>query len=124
MAERVLIVDDHAGFRSMARRLLVAADYDVVGEAADGTEAIHEVRALRPDVVLLDIQLPDVDGFQVAQALSAQREPPVVVLVSSRARADYGTRIADSGVHGFIGKADLSANALRSLLRGTGGAHP
>jgi DNA-binding NarL/FixJ family response regulator len=124
MAERVLIVDDHAGFRSMARRLLVAADYDVVGEAADGNEAIHEVRALRPDVVLLDIQLPDVDGFRVAQALSAQCEPPVIVLISSRARGDYGARITDSGVHGFIGKADLSANALRSLLRGTDGAHP
>jgi DNA-binding NarL/FixJ family response regulator len=124
MPERVLIVDDHAGFRSMARRLLAAGNYDVVGEAADGSQAIHEVRMLRPDVVLLDIQLPDLDGFQVAQALSAEHEPPMIVLISSRARTDYGTRVADSGVHGFIGKADLSANALRSLLRGTDGAHP
>jgi DNA-binding NarL/FixJ family response regulator len=121
MYERVLIVDDHAGFRSMARRLLVAGDYDVVGEAADGTEAIDMVHALRPDVVLLDIQLPDIDGFQVAQALSAQREPPVIVLISSRARSDYGTRVTDSGVHGFIGKSDLSAKALRSLVGGTDG---
>jgi two-component system nitrate/nitrite response regulator NarL len=124
MAERVLIVDDHAGFRSMARRLLIAGDYDVVGEAADGTEAIHEVRKLRPDVVLLDIQLPDLDGFEVAQALADQQEPPVIVLISSRARTDYGTRVADSGVHGFIGKADLSARTLRRLLRGTDGVHP
>jgi DNA-binding NarL/FixJ family response regulator len=116
MEARVLIVDDHASFRSIARRLLVAGGFDVVGEAGDGATAISAAQALRPDVVLLDVRLPDIDGFQVAAVLAAQAEAPVVVLISSRARSDYGGRVADSGVRGFIAKQDLSGEALLRAL--------
>ena len=98
--------------------MLEAAGYDVIGEAADGAAAIEATRSLSPDVVLLDVQLPDPTGFAVARALADQRA--VIVLISSRAAADYGTRIAESGVRGFISKLDLSGSALHGVLRRTG----
>ena len=110
----VFTVDDHASFRSIARRLLEAAGFHVVGEAATGGEVADAVGLLLPDVVLLDVGLPDVDGFQVLRGLPTS---VVVVLVSSRARTDYGRRVAASGARGFIAKAELSGEALRSLLR-------
>ena len=116
MAVRVLIVDDHVSFRALARMVLVADGFDVVGEAGDGAAAISAARDLRPDVVLLDVQLPGVDGFGVAEALSAHSPPPVVVLISSRSRTDYGHRVAESVAHGFIAKAELSGDALRTVL--------
>jgi DNA-binding NarL/FixJ family response regulator len=116
MPIRVLIVDDHASFRSLARRLLVDEGFDVVGEASDGRSAVQAAGELRPDLVLLDVQLPDVDGFGVAAALARQPHPPAVVLVSSRSRADYGHRVGRSGTRGFIAKAELSGAALRQLL--------
>jgi DNA-binding NarL/FixJ family response regulator len=112
----VLIVDDHESFRSVARRLLVADGFAVVGEAGDGRGAIAASLDLRPDVVLLDVALPDLDGFAVAVALAEQDAPPAVVLVSSRSRADYGGQIGASPVCGFIAKSELSGDALRSLL--------
>jgi DNA-binding NarL/FixJ family response regulator len=122
MAARVLIVDDHAPFRSLARRLLVAAGFQVVGEAADGAEALEAARALVPDVVLVDIQLPRVDGFAVAEALTGRDPAPVVVLVSSRARLDYGSRVDASPARGFIAKADLSGETLWRVIDSTGEA--
>ena len=116
MAARVLIVDDHAPFRSLARRLLVAAGFQVVGEAADGADALDAVRDLAPDVVLLDVQLPDVDGFSVADALADRDAAPAVVLVSSRSRRDYGSRVEVSTARGFIAKADLSGETLWQVL--------
>lgn len=116
MQTRVLVVDDHASFRSIARRVLSADGFTVVGEAADGAEAIRESGALCPDLVLLDVQLPDIDGFEVAAALAAQVDPPAVVLVSSRSRADYGSRIEGCGARGFIAKSELSGHAVRRLL--------
>lgn len=116
MALRVLIVDDHAAFRALARLLLAADGFDVVGEVGDGADAIGAARDLRPDVVLLDVQLPGLDGFQVAQALADDPPGPAVVLVSSRSRADYGTRVTDCAAHGFIAKAELSGAALRRVL--------
>jgi len=114
--QTVLIVDDHASFRGLAKRLLTSGGFEVVGEAADAAEAIAAAGQLTPDVVLLDIQLPDMDGFGVAAALAGQHQPPAVVLVSSRSAADYGSRILDSTARGFIGKADLSPEALHSML--------
>ena len=118
MAVRVLIVDDHAPFRALARMLLVADGFEVVGEAGDGAEALSAARRLEPDVVVLDVQLPGTDGFGVAEALTRQPGAPVVVLVSSRSRADYGRRVDDSVAHGFIAKAELSGGALRLVLDG------
>ncbi len=116
MPERVLIVDDHVGFRRVARRLLQDIGIQVVGEAANGADALTEARRLKPDLVLLDIQLPDLDGLAVAASLSAEPEPPTVVLVSSRDAADYGPRLDGCGALGFIAKADLSAESLTALL--------
>jgi DNA-binding NarL/FixJ family response regulator len=117
---RVVIVDDHAPFRSLARRLLGAGGFAVVGEAADGAGALAAVRALAPDVVLLDVALPDLDGFAVAEALAAEPDAPVVVLVSSRSLRDYGSRVDASTARGFIAKADLSGETLLHVIRGPG----
>lgn len=116
METRVLIVDDHASFRSVARRILASDGFIVVGEATDGAEAIRASGELSPDLVVLDVQLPDIDGFVVAAALAAQADPPAVVLVSSRSRADYGSSIDGCGARGFIAKAELSGQAVRGLL--------
>src|SRR6266545_1405264 len=118
MARPVLVVDDHAGFRAQARALLAAAGFDVVGEAGDATGALTAARTLRPHVVLLDIQLPDGNGFDVTRALLDDGDPPAVILVSSREAADYGTQIIRSKARGFISKADLSAQAVAALLEG------
>ena len=116
MRARVLIVDDHKSFRTFARRLLVAEGFDVVGEATDRASALSAAGALRPDVVLLDVRLPDVDGFRVAVELAAHEPPPAVVLVSSRARSDYGFRVDASRAVGFLTKADLNGAALARVL--------
>ena len=113
---RVLIVDDHAPFRSIARQVLTAAGFLIVGEAADGAEAIRACGELHPDLVLLDVQLPDVDGFTVSTVLTSRQHPPTVVLVSSRSRTDYGSRIEVCRARGFIAKAELSGDAVRRLL--------
>jgi DNA-binding NarL/FixJ family response regulator len=112
----VLIVDDHPGFRSAARALLEADGFDVVGEAADGESGLAAAERLRPGLVLLDIQLPDLDGFAVAERLASSQSPPAVVLVSSRDRSAYRRRLADSPACGFVAKSELSGAALSALL--------
>lgn len=120
MTRRVLIVDDHAAFRSGARAVLEAADYEVVGEAADRKTAIEAVGALHPDLVLLDVQLPDGDGFSIAEELGAIADPPGVVLISSREASDYEGRLDQIQVDGFIHKPELSRSKLEGLV-GPGG---
>jgi len=112
---RFLVVDDHAGFRAVARRLLEAEGWTVVGEAADGAAALAAAAALQPDAVLLDIGLPDIDGFVVAERMASGGSPDIV-LVSSRDRAAYGARIASSVAVGFIAKSELDGAGLRALL--------
>ena len=112
----VLIVDDHPSFRATARILLESEGYDVVGEAEDAESALRAASELRPDLVLLDVQLPDLDGFVVAERLTQMEDPPAVVLTSSRDRADYGRCIECSGARGFVAKAELSGAALATLL--------
>ncbi len=116
MRETVLVVDDHAAFRSSARAMLEADGFDVVGEAATGVDAVLAAAALRPAFVLLDIRLPDIDGFAVAERIARQPEAPDVVLVSSREAVMFGARIAEAPVRGFLSKSDLSGAALRRLL--------
>jgi DNA-binding NarL/FixJ family response regulator len=116
MGRTVLIVDDHPSFRASARRMLEADGYQVVGEAADGASAIDAVRALQPDVVLLDIRLPDADGFRVAERLAANGAVPAIVLTSSRDRSDFDYEIGTSPAYGFIPKSELSAEAITSLI--------
>lgn len=117
MGKTVLIVDDHAGFRKSARRLLEAEGFDVVGEAADGRSGIASARNLKPDLVLLDIQLPDLDGFSVAAGIaSSDDSPPAIVLTSTRSAAEFGGLIVESGALGFVPKSELSGRALRDLI--------
>lgn len=112
----VLIVDDHRPFRVSVRRLLEAEGFAVVGEASDGLGAIAAAERLRPDLVLLDVTLPDIDGFEVAARLDAAGSAAVVVLTSSRAATEYGPMVAQTPARAFIPKAELSGAALAGLL--------
>lgn len=112
----MLIVDDHDEFRTAARALLEADGFTVVGEAGDGEAAIAAVAALRPDVVLLDIQLPGVDGLAVATRIASRPDAPAVVLTSSRDAASYGPRLARTTARGFITKSELSGAGLARLV--------
>jgi DNA-binding NarL/FixJ family response regulator len=113
----VLIVDDHPSFRASAHALLEAEGFEVVGEAEDGESAIEAAGRLHPDVVLLDVQLPDMDGFEVAMQLTANGSGPRVVLVSSRDGSDFGPLVATSGACGFVPKSELSGAAISALIR-------
>ena len=117
LAATVLIVDDHPSFRQSARLLLESDGWDVVGEVADGQSALDAARELAPDLVLLDVQLPDLDGFEVSRRLRANGDGPQVVMTSSRDACDYGTLAMDNGARGFVAKAELSGAALEALLR-------
>jgi DNA-binding NarL/FixJ family response regulator len=118
VAPSVLIVDDHAGFRTFVRALLEAEGFDVVGEAADGATALALARALAPELVLLDVALPDMDGFTVCEALLEDGPGPAVVLTSSRAGSAYRRRLERSRARGFIPKSELSGPALTALAGG------
>jgi DNA-binding NarL/FixJ family response regulator len=118
MGRRVLIVDDHPSFRRFATRLLEAAGFRVVGEAEDGASALAAVRKLRPDLVLLDVLLPDQSGFEVAEALAAEPNRPAVVLVSSRSADDLGAALKETNARGFIPKSELTPAAFVALAGG------
>ena len=115
--QSVLIVDDHAGFRVAARALVDGRHFEVIGEAADGRAALAAAARLRPDVVLLDIRLPDIDGYEVAGLLMRGPTPPKVVLVSTLDAIDVGRRAAASGAHGFVTKSRLTGDTLRRLVQ-------
>ena len=111
----ILIVDDHAPFRRAARALFEADGYQVVGEAADGRSAIEAASSLRPDIVLLDVQLPDLDGFEVARRMVDAGLSAAIVLTSTRDRASYRRRLAQSPARGFIPKSELVGAAIEEL---------
>jgi DNA-binding NarL/FixJ family response regulator len=115
MAWTVLIVDDHPGFRGFARRLLEADGLEVVGEEGDGASALVAVDEHQPNLVLLDVMLPDQDGFTVARRLAERDDAPIVVLTSSREAAEFGWQLDRSPAIGFIHKDDLSGEALIAL---------
>jgi DNA-binding NarL/FixJ family response regulator len=114
----VLIVDDHPSFRASARVLLESEGFTVVGEAPDGATAVTETCRLRPEVVLLDVGLPDCDGFDVCAEIVGRAGGPVpaVILVSSRDASDFGPLVSRSGARGFVPKAELSGERLEALL--------
>ena len=116
MSRTVLIVDDHAGFRASARELLEAEGYEVVGEAGDAASAVRATRELRPDIVLLDIQLPDVDGVQASRLIEAENGGSEIVLVSSRDVSYLAGALAECPACGFIPKSQLSGVALKKLV--------
>jgi two-component system response regulator EvgA len=111
-----VIVDDHPSFRAMARLALEADGLVVVGTAADGASGVAEVLRLAPDIVLLDVGLPDIDGFEVASRLREASSPAAIVLASSRDKSDFGTLVAESGARGLIEKSLLSGEAVRALV--------
>jgi len=115
-ARGVLIVDDHAGFRQCAHALLTEEGFDVVGEASSGAAALALAAELAPELVLLDIQLPDIDGFEVARRLLAIDPQAQIVLVSSDERRAFGSLVEESGARGFVLKNDLSGDAIERLL--------
>jgi len=112
----VLIVDDHPSFRASARRMLESEGFEVVAEAGTGAEALQAADAWRPELVLLDVQLPDVQGFDVAERLCVNGSSPAVILTSSRDGSDFGPLVERSGARGFVPKSDLSGEALRRIL--------
>jgi DNA-binding NarL/FixJ family response regulator len=112
----VLIIDDHAAFRVGVRALLAVDGYDVIGEAADGQSGLDAAAALQPEVVLLDVRLPDMDGFAVADALAARGCGAAVVITSSSDDPLYPARAIGSGARGFVAKHDVSGPALDRLL--------
>jgi DNA-binding NarL/FixJ family response regulator len=114
MPVTVVIVDDHPSFRTSARTLLELEGFDVVGEAADGESAVELARRLRPELVLLDVALPDTNGFDVAERLAGG--PSKVILTSSREQRDLGRRVRSSGALGFVPKDRLTGQALRVML--------
>ncbi len=109
---RILIVDDHAGFRAMARRLLEADGHAVIGEAADGAAALAEAGRLEPDVVLLDLNLPDTSGLAVAERLAAAESPPAVVITSTHDEEELDELARQHGASGFVPKTRLTGDAL------------
>jgi CheY-like chemotaxis protein len=111
-----LVVDDHAGFRAVARALLEAAGLEVVGEAAGGAEAIAFCRSSEPDLVLIDVQLPDIDGFEVRERLLQMVDPPAILLTSVRAASAYASRLRVAEPIPFVSKHELSVAAVTALL--------
>ena len=117
MAPTALIVDDHPSFRASARAMLEAEGYEIVGELADGSSVLGAVKALDPDVVLLDVQLPDMSGFDVCVQLeSCDGMTGRVILVSSRDLSDYGELVTRSCACGFVPKGELSGETIAALL--------
>jgi len=112
----VLVVDDHPGFRACARRLLEREGFDVVAEAGDGLSALEHARAAHPQLALVDVYLPDIDGFELAAQLHSLAGGPVVVLISSHERSELEPLVPGSGARGFVPKDELSRQTIEALL--------
>jgi DNA-binding NarL/FixJ family response regulator len=116
MRPTVLVVDDHGGFRAHVRELLECEGFDVIGEAADAATGIAAAERLHPDLVLLDVRLPDIDGARASAQIATVNGRPAIVLTSSYDLDDLEGAVAASPARGFIPKAKLSGQALRELL--------
>jgi two-component system nitrate/nitrite response regulator NarL len=117
VSETVLIVDDHGAFRRFARRLLEAGGLTVVGEAGDSESAVAAARELDPDLVLLDVLLPDGEGFAVAERIARDNARTRVVLTSSRERDDLQQRLTGTPARGFIPKDELTVERFIAVAR-------
>jgi DNA-binding NarL/FixJ family response regulator len=115
-AMTVLVVDDHPGFRACARRLLEREGFDVVAEAGDGSSALEWARAAQPQLALVDVYLPDIDGFQLAAQLRSLAAAPMVVLISSHERSELDPLVPGCGARGFVPKDELSRQTIEELL--------
>jgi DNA-binding NarL/FixJ family response regulator len=115
---RLVIVDDSELFRTAAAELLSAGGFDVVATAVDGADGLAVAARWAPDVVVVDVALPDGSGFDVARHLTARVDAPQVVLVSSRDWAGLDELLSDSGAVAFIAKPELDGSALRAALAG------
>jgi DNA-binding NarL/FixJ family response regulator len=115
-AVAIIVVDDNARFRARARLRLEADGYAVVAEAADGASALEAVERHRPQVVLLDIGLPDMSGLTLAERLTSEPGGPAVVLTSTHDAADFGDQITRCGARGFVPKAAFSTDKITALL--------
>lgn len=114
----LVVVDDHAGFRQVVRTMMTAAGWQVIGEASTGGAVLEMVMRLAPDLVLLDVVLPDMDGFAVAERLTAAGCASAVVLISGHDRGDFEGRVRAAPVRGFLAKEMISGQALAQLLGG------
>jgi two-component system response regulator EvgA len=119
MPPRIVIVDDDPTFLTTVRTLLEADGFEVVGEALNGVEGVAAVEELKPDVVLLDVNLPDIDGFEVVKRLTDRGRAPPIVLTSIRSESDFGDLVEKSRAYGFITKAEISGAALSRILDGS-----
>jgi two-component system response regulator EvgA len=116
MGASILIVDDHSGFRAQARRLLESEGYRVIGEAGDCTSGLEAARTLQPQLALVDVYLPDGDGFDLTTRLAALADPPRVILTSSRDGAEFVSCASAAGACGFVPKSALSRKAIEDVL--------
>jgi CheY-like chemotaxis protein len=113
---RVLIVDDDERFQALARRMLDAAGYDVVASAANGAAAMRALATLRPDAVLLDVQLPDASGIAIARQISDGGGDVRIVLTSTDSTLVDDAVLARSGAAAFVPKDQLAVSMLRSVI--------
>jgi len=118
MQVRCLIVDDNPRFLRAARTLLEREGLTIVGVATSSTEALREIAALRPDVVLVDVSLGDESGLELARRLDDEAAGADIILISSRSETDLAELVAQSPAAGFLSKSELSASAIRGLVDG------
>lgn len=116
MRRSVLVIDDNPAFREALRQLLARGGFVVIAEAENGREGIRQAGAHRPDIAIVDVQLPDIDGFEVAGEIGGLGLNVQVILTSSLDGADLGALVIDSPAEGFIPKAELSSSAIDALL--------
>jgi DNA-binding NarL/FixJ family response regulator len=115
----MLIVDDNASFRAAASAALDGPDFAVVGEAATAAEALAQIDALRPDIVLIDIRLGEDNGFELSRRVAHLNGGggPTLILISTQSKEAFADLVAASPAHGFVAKAELSPESLAELVR-------